>query len=89
MRVETLPTGERVIVDPSVTNSRIFLYFYFCVNIGSLTGQISMVYVEKYIGFWLAQVDSVALHSGQIMLILPSDSFFQLSCLWLHQSSSS
>ncbi|KEQ83575.1 PTR2-domain-containing protein [Aureobasidium pullulans EXF-150] len=63
MRVETLPTGERVLVDPSVTNSRIFLvnrstnlnsYFYFAVNIGSLTGQISMVYVEKFVGFWLA-----------------------------------
>lgn len=54
MRVETLPSGERVIVDPSVTNSRIFLYFYLCVNIGSLTGQISMVYVEKFVGFYLA-----------------------------------
>ncbi|THY58507.1 PTR2-domain-containing protein [Aureobasidium pullulans] len=40
MRVEMLPTGERVLVDPSVTNSRIFL--------------ISMVYVEKFVGFWLA-----------------------------------
>ncbi|KAH0369073.1 PTR2-domain-containing protein, partial [Aureobasidium melanogenum] len=54
MRVETLETGERVIIDPAVTNSRIFLYFYFCVNIGSLTGQISMVYVEKFVGFYLA-----------------------------------
>lgn len=54
MRVETLPSGERVIVDPAVTNTRIFLYFYFAINIGSLTGQIGMVYVEKYVGFWLA-----------------------------------
>ncbi|KAK2606024.1 hypothetical protein QQS21_003542 [Conoideocrella luteorostrata] len=46
--------GERVIVDPAVTNTRIFLYFYLCINIGSLTGQIGMVYVEKYVGFWLA-----------------------------------
>ncbi|KAH6609773.1 oligopeptide transporter [Trichoderma cornu-damae] len=54
MRVETLPSGERVIIDPAVTNTRLFLYFYFAINIGSLTGQISMVYVEKYVGFWLA-----------------------------------
>ncbi|KOS23175.1 putative peptide transporter ptr2 [Escovopsis weberi] len=54
MRVETLPSGERVIVDPAVTNTRIFLYFYFCINIGSLAGQIGMVYVEKYVGFWAA-----------------------------------
>ncbi|KAJ4301371.1 hypothetical protein N0V90_003463 [Kalmusia sp. IMI 367209] len=45
-------TGERVISDPNITLSRIFLYFYMFINIGSLTGQISMVYVEKYIGFW-------------------------------------
>lgn len=47
-------TGERVIMDPNITISRIFLYFYLFINVGSLTGQISMVYVEKYIGFWLA-----------------------------------
>ncbi|KAI5455965.1 POT family-domain-containing protein [Mariannaea sp. PMI_226] len=53
MRVE-VQNGERVIVDPAVTNTRIFLYFYFCINTGSLAGQIGMVYVEKYVGFWLA-----------------------------------
>lgn len=54
MRVVTLKTGERVIVDPAVTNTRIFLYFYFAINIGAVCGQIAMVWVEKYIGFWLA-----------------------------------
>ena len=54
MRVIELKGGERVIVDPAVTNTRIFLYFYFAINIGSVCGQISMVYVEKFIGFWLA-----------------------------------
>lgn len=52
MKIEK--TGERVIVDPAVTNTRIFLYFYFCINCGSLVGQIAMVYAEKYVGFWLA-----------------------------------
>ncbi|OCK74758.1 oligopeptide transporter [Lepidopterella palustris CBS 459.81] len=45
---------ERVIVDPVVTISRIFLYFYMIVNVGSLIGQIGMVYAEKYVGFWLS-----------------------------------
>lgn len=54
MYVKTLKSGERVIVDPAVTNTRLFLYFYLAINIGSLTGQISMVYVELYVGFWLA-----------------------------------
>lgn len=57
LRVE-VRKGERVIVDPAVTNARIFMYFYFCINIGSLAGQISMVFAEKYVswaqtGFWL------------------------------------
>lgn len=47
-------TGERVIVDPASTVSRIFHYFYLMINIGSLTGQISMVYAEKYVGFYLS-----------------------------------
>ncbi|KAF2797851.1 MFS peptide transporter-like protein Ptr2 [Melanomma pulvis-pyrius CBS 109.77] len=47
-------TGERVISDPTITLSRIFLYFYMFINAGSLLGQISMVYVEKYVGFWLS-----------------------------------
>jgi proton-dependent oligopeptide transporter, POT family len=53
MRVE-VRNGERVIVDPAVTNTRIFLYFYFAINIGAVVGQISMVWVEKFVGFWLA-----------------------------------
>ncbi|KAH7324874.1 oligopeptide transporter [Stachybotrys elegans] len=54
MRVMTLKSGERVIVDPAITNTRVFLYFYFCINLGSLAGQISMVFVEQHDGFWLA-----------------------------------
>ncbi|KIX05842.1 uncharacterized protein Z518_03815 [Rhinocladiella mackenziei CBS 650.93] len=53
-RIQILPSGERVIVDPTVTTSRIFLYFYLCINVGSLIGQIGMVYAEKYVGFWLS-----------------------------------
>ncbi|GAB1196481.1 hypothetical protein APSETT444_005752 [Aspergillus pseudonomiae] len=55
--IKTLPkTGERVIVDPAQTITRIFLYFYFMINVGSLLGQIVMVYAEKYVGFWLSFV---------------------------------
>lgn len=49
-----MKSGERVIVDPAATIARIYLYFYLMINIGSLTGQISMVYAERYIGFWLS-----------------------------------
>ncbi|OJT08248.1 hypothetical protein TRAPUB_858 [Trametes pubescens] len=47
-------SGERVIVDPLMTTSRIYMYFYLFINIGALIGQISMAYSEKYVGFWLS-----------------------------------
>ena len=40
-------SGERVVVDPILTTSRIYMYFYLLINVGSLIGQISMVYSEK------------------------------------------
>jgi POT family proton-dependent oligopeptide transporter len=52
IRVE--PSGERVIVDPGITISRVYMRYYMMINVGSLTGQISMVYAEKYVGFWLS-----------------------------------
>ncbi|KAK2040598.1 POT family protein [Colletotrichum somersetense] len=53
--VETLPkTGERVIIDPVMTISRVYMRYYFLINVGALVGQITMVYAEKYVGFWLS-----------------------------------
>ncbi|KAJ4302284.1 hypothetical protein N0V88_002427 [Collariella sp. IMI 366227] len=54
MIVRTLPSGERVIVDPAATASRVYHYFYLFINIGALCGQLSMVYCEHYVGFWLS-----------------------------------
>ncbi|KAJ7686007.1 peptide transporter PTR2A [Mycena rosella] len=52
--VITTPKGERVIVDPAMTVSRMYMYFYLFINVGALVGQISMAYSEKFVGFWLA-----------------------------------
>lgn len=52
--IKVQKNGERTIVDPTMTISRIYMYFYLMVNIGALIGQIGMVYAEKYVGFWLA-----------------------------------
>lgn len=54
MVVRTLPSGERVVVDPAATASRVYHYFYLFINIGALVGQLSMVYCEHYVGFWLS-----------------------------------
>ncbi|KAJ7723633.1 peptide transporter PTR2A [Mycena maculata] len=54
MFVITTASGEQVIVDPALTISRIYMYFYLLINLGALLGQIGMTYSEKYVGFWLA-----------------------------------
>ena len=54
MRVETDKNGRKFIVDPAITYSRIYNYFYLFINIGALVGQIGMSYSERYVGFWLA-----------------------------------
>ncbi|KAF2639172.1 peptide transporter PTR2-A [Massarina eburnea CBS 473.64] len=53
MRVEE-QNGERVVVDPAVTMTRIYNWFYFFINVGALAGQLGMVYAERYVGFYLA-----------------------------------
>ncbi|GMK57468.1 hypothetical protein CspeluHIS016_0403020 [Cutaneotrichosporon spelunceum] len=54
MFIRTDKHGKRVIVDPTLTTSRTYMYFYFFINVGALVGQIGMVYAEKYVGFWLS-----------------------------------
>ncbi|KAL0254787.1 peptide transporter ptr2 [Diplodia seriata] len=52
-KIKTLPSGERVIVDPSLTIQRIYMVFYMCINIGSLSA-IATSTMELRIGFWAA-----------------------------------
>ncbi|EXJ83708.1 POT family proton-dependent oligopeptide transporter [Capronia coronata CBS 617.96] len=54
LRVSTNKRGERVIVDPAQTSARIYNWFYLFINIGALTGQLSMSYAALYVGYYLA-----------------------------------
>ncbi|RMZ78595.1 hypothetical protein DV738_g3772, partial [Chaetothyriales sp. CBS 135597] len=63
--VKTLKSGERVIVDPEATTTRITLIFYGSVNIGAFF-MLATSYSEKYVGFWLA-----FLEVGALYLLLP------------------
>lgn len=45
--------GERVVIDPYVTIQRIFLIFYWSINIGALS-LLATPYMERDIGFWSA-----------------------------------
>ncbi|KAJ5805206.1 hypothetical protein N7474_011093 [Penicillium riverlandense] len=51
--VKTLKSGEQVIVDPELTVERLFMWFYWVVNVGALSPLIT-VNVEAKKSFWLA-----------------------------------
>lgn len=56
--VKTLKSGERVIVDPSVTVQRIYSMFYIMINIGGLS-PIATSELERHIDFWPAYLISM------------------------------
>ncbi|KAM0703015.1 hypothetical protein Q7P35_010447 [Cladosporium inversicolor] len=78
-KVITTKGGERVIQDPQVTISRVFLYFYMMINLGSLAGGIGMVYVEKYVGFWLSFALPTFLFFLAPLVLLGCKKFYRLS----------
>ena len=51
MKIRTEKNGERVIQDPNITFQRIYMIFYFSINIGSCS-LIATVFMEKYTGYW-------------------------------------
>ncbi|KAI5363860.1 putative proton-dependent oligopeptide transporter family, PTR2 family proton/oligopeptide symporter [Septoria linicola] len=51
--VHKTSSGERVIVDPAATIQRIYMVFYMCINIGSLSPLATTV-MEAHTGFWSA-----------------------------------
>ena len=51
--LKTLKTGEKVVVDPELTVQKLFLWFYWTVNVGALSPLIT-VNVEAHHSFWLA-----------------------------------
>ncbi|KAM5355062.1 hypothetical protein ACJ41O_001708 [Fusarium nematophilum] len=53
MAIKTEKSGERVVIDPAITYQRIYMIFYWCINLGSLS-LIATPFMEKYKGFWTA-----------------------------------
>ncbi|KAF2477721.1 peptide transporter-like protein PTR2 [Lindgomyces ingoldianus] len=51
--VKVLSSGKRVIVDPELTVQRIYMIFYMCINVGSLSA-IATTNLELHVGFWSA-----------------------------------
>ncbi|KAF9091639.1 peptide transporter ptr2 [Mortierella sp. GBA35] len=66
--VKTLPSGEKVIVDPDVTVQSIFNWFYWSINLGSLSAIIT-TNAEKYYAFWLAYLIPLIMFNGAIIAL--------------------
>jgi dipeptide/tripeptide permease len=48
--IKTLKSGAKVIVDPEVTMQRVFMVFYTCINVGSISA-IATTMLELHVGF--------------------------------------
>ncbi|KDR84459.1 hypothetical protein GALMADRAFT_206075 [Galerina marginata CBS 339.88] len=53
LRKVTLPSGEVVVVSPSVTIQSIYLWFYAAINVGAC-GAISASFLARDHGYWIA-----------------------------------
>ncbi|CAG8976665.1 hypothetical protein HYALB_00012057 [Hymenoscyphus albidus] len=70
MAIQTLGTGERIIIDPALTIQRIYMIFYVCINIGSLS-LLATPYMERDIGFWSAYLLCFCMFCfGMVVVIL-------------------
>lgn len=63
-------TGERVIIDPAITIQRIYMVFYWCINVGSLS-LLATPYMERDTDFWSAYLLCLCIFFvGTLVLVL-------------------
>ncbi|GAB7326886.1 hypothetical protein MBLNU13_g10807t1 [Cladosporium sp. NU13] len=75
MAIKTQKSGERTIIDPAITYQRIYMVFYWCINLGSLS-LIATPFMEKEKGFWTAFLMCFcAFNIGILVLILRRKSY--------------
>jgi dipeptide/tripeptide permease len=61
--------GKRMLVDPGVTLQRVFMFFYTCINVGSVAA-LGTTILEKYVGFWAAYlVPLIVFGVGFVVLV--------------------
>ncbi|GAA5798404.1 hypothetical protein HPULCUR_003806 [Helicostylum pulchrum] len=75
--VTTTAKGERVIVTPQATYQKIFTYFYWGINVGSLSA-IATTELEKNVGFWPAYLlPTLMFIPGIIVLVVYRKRYIQ------------
>lgn len=74
--IRILKSGEMVIVDPDVTTSKIYHWFYGVGSLGALVGQIVMMSAEWNSGYWAAfLIPTIALSFMAPVLLLSQKSY--------------
>jgi proton-dependent oligopeptide transporter, POT family len=75
MAIKIQRSGERTIIDPAITFQRIYMIFYWCINLGSLS-LLATPFMEKYKGFWTAYLMCFCMFNvGIAVLILRRKSY--------------
>ncbi|EAW10971.1 peptide MFS transporter [Aspergillus clavatus NRRL 1] len=70
MAISTTKKGERVVIDPALTIQRIYMIFYGCINLGSLS-LLATPYMERDVGFWSAYLLCLCMFAcGTLVLIV-------------------
>lgn len=73
--VKTLRSGERVIVDPALTIQRIYMIFYLCINVGSLSS-IATTELELNVGFWSAYLLPMIMFFVGFLVLIAGKKFY-------------
>ena len=58
-----------VIVDPAVTAQRVYMYFYFAINLGSLGGILTTI-LEHKVAFWAAYTPPVGMFIIALCIVI-------------------
>ncbi|KAH7115234.1 peptide transporter PTR2-A [Dendryphion nanum] len=67
--VKITSKGRKVIVDPEVTVQRIYMVFYMCINVGSISAILTTT-LELHVGFWSAYLLPLAMFCvGFVVLV--------------------
>ncbi|KAK3063556.1 hypothetical protein LTS18_014602, partial [Coniosporium uncinatum] len=69
MAIGFTKTGERIIFDPRITVTRIYMIFYLCINIGCLA-LLPTPYMERDIDFWSAYLLGLCMFCVGVVVLL-------------------
>ncbi|KAK4560919.1 peptide transporter ptr2 [Recurvomyces mirabilis] len=75
MAIKTEKNGERVIIDPAITYQRIYMIFYWCINVGCLS-LLATPFMEKYKGFWSAYILCFCMFTIGVVVLIVCRKFY-------------